>query len=164
MHHKKSNLLLSLGMFALLFIQCKKEDDTQPVSSDCEVISSSLQVQGKSWEPCNNGFSISILSSGDTSLNIPLASKNIDGKAQLLNISILNYTGIGIYEPIFLATEWFWNELVNLQLDKIYLYDSGSLEILEHQDHKIRAKIDCIFSNSEGDVKVKGEFELKEQE
>ena len=165
-HKKQSRSGIKYHFFILimavtLFLQCGKENEENP-QADCEIISSSLQVDGNAWEPCGGDFTVGTLQGVGPFLNfITNDAKFSTGEPFTLIGSLFAYTGTGTYEPNQTDVLLVWSKLVDLQITKTYTSKSGTFEIVQQDDKLLKAKIDCIFSDDSIDLSIKGEFELK---
>jgi len=158
----KSIHFFTLVMAAALFFQCKDDNDGNP-NTDCDVVSSSLRVDGNEWKPCGGSFDAGGVPGGAPALSF-LMNDAVSSSGTYLGLvgSLYFYVGAGTYVPNQSNVLLQWHENVNFQPKKVYWAKNGTFEVVQQDDKRLKAKIDCIFSDDTTNVSVKGEFEIQD--
>ena len=155
--------LLVLVIASSFCLRCSCDKEGNP-DTNCDVVFSSILVNGKEWSPCGGSFSVGVIPGAGTALNVSMNDAvSSTGKSFMLVGSLFSYNGTGVYEPNQNNVILQWNELVDLQVGKVHTAKSGTFEIVEQDDKHLKGKIDCIFSKDTLSVSVKGEFEILEE-
>ncbi|MCB0521669.1 MAG: hypothetical protein H6577_19815 [Lewinellaceae bacterium] len=147
--------------FPIFLLQCSADKD-ENLTSNCEVKSSSLKIDGVGWSPCGGSFGTSQFPGGSTILNFTMNDATTNtGTSHMLVCNIYSYNGVGVYTTSLSNAVVGWQEFSDLNLVRVYFAQSGSLEIVEQDDKQIKVKINSILTDSINDVSIVGEFELR---
>ncbi|MEZ4962331.1 MAG: hypothetical protein R2830_21060 [Saprospiraceae bacterium] len=156
----KSSFFLLL-IFSIFLLQCSADKDGN-ITSGCEVISSSLKIDGVGWSPCGGSFGTSQFPGGSTFLNFTMNDVSTNkGTSHMLVCNIYSYNGVGLYTTPLSNAVVEWQEFYDLNFVRGYFSKSGSIEIVEQDNKQIKVKINSILTDSINDVSIVGEFELR---